>query len=85
MGAARYGDRPAIADERGPLSFAELDARSDAIARGLIETGVRAGDTVGVLCRNHRGFFEITGRAGQARGERAVPQYRVRRTAGGTP
>ena len=61
MGAARYGDRPALIDERGPVSFAELDARSDAIARGLIETGVHAGDTVGVLCRNHRYFFEITG------------------------
>jgi len=61
MGAARYGDRTAIADEQGSLSFTTLDARSDAIARGLIETGVRAGDTVGVLCRNDRGFFEITG------------------------
>src|SRR5207253_6314987 len=61
MGAARYGDRPALFDERGTLSFADLDARSNAIARGLIETGVRAGDTVAVLCRNHRYFFEITG------------------------
>jgi acyl-CoA synthetase (AMP-forming)/AMP-acid ligase II len=61
MGAARYGDRPALVDERGTISFAELDARSNAIARGLIETGVRVGDTVAVLCRNHRYFFEITG------------------------
>ncbi|HEY5172854.1 MAG TPA: AMP-binding protein [Acidimicrobiia bacterium] len=61
MGAARYGERPALVDERGPMSFAELDARSDAIARGLIETGVHTGDTVAVLCRNHRYFFEITG------------------------
>ncbi len=28
---------------------------------GLIEMDVRAGDTVAVLCRNHRYFFEITG------------------------
>jgi acyl-CoA synthetase (AMP-forming)/AMP-acid ligase II len=61
MGAARYGGQPALVDERGAMSFAELDARSDAIARGLIETGVRTGDTVAVLCRNHRYFFEITG------------------------
>jgi len=61
LGAARYGDRTALIDERGPVTFAELDARSDAVARGLIETGVHPGDTVGVLCRNHRGFFEITG------------------------
>ena len=61
IGAARYDERPALVDERGPMTFAELDARSDAIARGLIETGVRPGDTVGILCRNHRYFFEITG------------------------
>ncbi len=61
MGAARHGDLAALVDERGPLSFSGLDARADAIARGLIETGVRAGDTVAVLCRNHRYFFEITG------------------------
>jgi acyl-CoA synthetase (AMP-forming)/AMP-acid ligase II len=61
MGAARYGNRTALVDERGLMSFTELDARSDAIARGLIETGVHVGDTVAVLCRNHRGFFEITG------------------------
>ena len=61
MGAARYGGQPALIDERGAMSFAELDARSDATARGLIETGVRTGDTVAVLCRNHRYFFEITG------------------------
>ncbi len=60
-GAARFGDRTALVDERGPVSFADLDSRIDAIGRGLIETGVHAGDTVGVLCRNHRGFFEITG------------------------
>ena len=61
MGAARYGEQAALVDERGAVSFAELDARSDAIARGLIETGVHTGDTVAVLCRNHRYFVEITG------------------------
>ncbi len=61
IGAARYGDLPALVDERGSLTFTELDARASAIARGLIETGVRNGDTVGVLCRNHRYFFEISG------------------------
>jgi acyl-CoA synthetase (AMP-forming)/AMP-acid ligase II len=61
MGAARYGDDVALIDEHGPLSFRDLDARSDAIARGLIETGVHEGDTVAILCRNHRYLFEITG------------------------
>ena len=61
IGAARYGGRTAIIDERGPVTFTDLDARTDAVARGLIETGVHGGDTVAVLCRNHRYFFEITG------------------------
>ncbi|MDQ1461231.1 MAG: hypothetical protein QOI08_2715 [Actinomycetota bacterium] len=61
LGAERHGDRTALIDERGALTFVELDQRSDAIARGLIVRGVRAGDTVAVLCRNHRYIFEITG------------------------
>ena len=61
MGSARFGDAPALIDERGPVSFRDLDARAEAVARGLVETGVRAGDTVAILCRNHRHFFEITG------------------------
>jgi acyl-CoA synthetase (AMP-forming)/AMP-acid ligase II len=61
LGAARYGDRPALVDERGVVSFSELDARTDAVARGLVETGVRPGDSVAILCRNHRYFFEIVG------------------------
>ncbi|HEV7523743.1 MAG TPA: AMP-binding protein [Acidimicrobiia bacterium] len=61
IGAARYGDRAALVDEQGALSFSELDGRASAVARGLIETGVHAGDTVAVLCRNHRYFFEISG------------------------
>ncbi|MDQ1380456.1 MAG: hypothetical protein QOJ71_1175 [Actinomycetota bacterium] len=61
LGAERHGDRAALVDERGPLTFAELDQQSDAIARGLIASGVHPADTVAVLCRNHRYFFEITG------------------------
>jgi len=61
LAGARYGDRIAIADERGSESFAELDHRTEAIARGLIETGVHADDTVAVLCRNHRYILETAG------------------------
>ncbi len=59
--AARYDSRDALVDERGSLTFAELDRRADALARGLNAMGVVAGDTVGVLCRNHRYFFDTTG------------------------
>ncbi len=63
--ALRYGDRPGIVDELGALTFAELDARSDALACGLIDQGVGAADCVGILCRNHRGFLDITFAAGK--------------------
>jgi fatty-acyl-CoA synthase len=58
---ARYAERVAIVDERGTVTFAELDARTDALARGLAHSAIRNGDRVGVLCRNHRYIVEITG------------------------
>ncbi len=51
-------DRPALIDEIGPLTFAELDRRTNAIANGLAAMGVAEGDSIAVLCRNHRGFVE---------------------------
>jgi acyl-CoA synthetase (AMP-forming)/AMP-acid ligase II len=56
--AARYPDRPAIIDELGTLSFAELDRRSGALAGGLARHGVGPGQGVAIMCRNHRGFVE---------------------------
>ncbi|MBI2710748.1 MAG: AMP-binding protein, partial [Actinobacteria bacterium] len=64
--AAHYGERPAAVDERGTISFRELDARSDALARALAHVGLRAGDSVGVLCRNHRYLLEISGALSKA-------------------
>jgi acyl-CoA synthetase (AMP-forming)/AMP-acid ligase II len=58
--AVRYPGEAAIIDELGSLTFAELDRRSNAIARGLAGLGVRAGEAAGVMCRNHRGFVEAT-------------------------
>jgi fatty-acyl-CoA synthase len=60
VAAARHGDRPGVVDERGSLTFGELGARSDALAVGMRARGVGEGDTIGILCRNHRGFLDIT-------------------------
>jgi acyl-CoA synthetase (AMP-forming)/AMP-acid ligase II len=60
-GAARFGDRIGLFDDRGALTYEELDARTNAFAHGLASLGVRAGDVVGVLCRNHRYFLDATG------------------------
>ncbi|MGM1057931.1 AMP-binding protein [Saccharothrix sp. Mg75] len=57
-GAARHPDRPAVVDDLGALTFAEVDERTTRLAHGLRGLGVRAGSKVAVLCRNHRGFVE---------------------------
>lgn len=58
--AARYPDRLAISDERGALTFAEVEARTNALARGFAAAGIGEGDGVAIMCRNHRGFVEAT-------------------------
>jgi acyl-CoA synthetase (AMP-forming)/AMP-acid ligase II len=58
VAAVRFPDEPAIVDELGTLTFAEVDRRSDGIAFGLAGLGIAEGDCVAVLCRNHRGFVE---------------------------
>ncbi len=58
--AARYPDREALVDERGTLTFTEVDRRTNALARGLANAGVKEQDGVAIMCRNHRGFIEAT-------------------------
>jgi acyl-CoA synthetase (AMP-forming)/AMP-acid ligase II len=58
LSAVRRPHATALVDERGSLTWSELDARSDALAVGLAEQrGDREG-AIAVLCRNHRGFIE---------------------------
>ena len=56
--AHRFPGRPGLADERGTLTFGELDRRCNALANALLSRGIGPGDTVGILCRNHRGLLE---------------------------
>jgi fatty-acyl-CoA synthase len=60
VAAIKHGERTGLIDERGSLTFAQLDARSDALASGLRARGVLEGTGIGILCRNHRGFIDIT-------------------------
>ncbi|MBV9423852.1 MAG: AMP-binding protein [Solirubrobacterales bacterium] len=60
VAAIRHGERVGLVDERGALTFAQLNARSDAFACALRARGVREGTGVGILCRNHRGFLDAT-------------------------
>ncbi len=58
--SARTPARVAIEDDLGSLTFAEVEHRTNALARGLRAAGVGEGDGVAILCRNHRGFIEAT-------------------------
>ena len=65
VAAIRHGSSLGLIDELGSLTFHELNARSNALACALSARGVREGDCVGILCRNHRGFIDITFAAGK--------------------
>jgi len=60
LGAARAPDRAAVIDESGPLTYAEMEARANALAASLTMLGFTDTSRVGLLCRNHRGFVEAT-------------------------
>ncbi|WP_406675235.1 AMP-binding protein [Nonomuraea sp. N2-4H] len=62
VAAARWPDRPAVIDEEGEVTFAELDARAAALAAGLHRRfGVGPGTTVAVMWPNDRGFPAAAG------------------------
>jgi fatty-acyl-CoA synthase len=61
IAAIRYPDQPAVIDERGTITYRELDRRYSRIAAALhAEYGIGDSGKVAVLCRNHRGFLEAT-------------------------
>lgn len=57
VSALRFPARIAVVDERGAVTFGELEERSAAQATGLRPL-LAEGASVGILCRNHRGFVE---------------------------
>ncbi|PXX69137.1 fatty-acyl-CoA synthase [Nocardia tenerifensis] len=48
---------PGLADERGELTYGQIDKQSTAVARGLQAAGITEGTVVGVLARDHRGLI----------------------------
>ena len=57
LNARRNPDRAAVIDDDGELTFKELDDAANAVANGLLTLGVRGGDGVALLIRNHRWFL----------------------------
>jgi acyl-CoA synthetase (AMP-forming)/AMP-acid ligase II len=60
ISAIRHPDDIAIIDELGTLTFDEVHRRTNALAHALADAGVREGDGVAMMCRNHRGFIDAT-------------------------
>ena len=58
--AARAPHAVGVVDELGELTWGELHRRSNSLARALAERGVGEGDSVAVMCRNHRGFIDAS-------------------------
>jgi fatty-acyl-CoA synthase len=56
--AMREPHRVGLVDEKGSLTWGELHRRSNALARALAARGVGEGDSVAIMCRNHRGFVD---------------------------
>ncbi|GAB89908.1 acyl-CoA synthetase [Gordonia rhizosphera] len=65
-GAEEYPDAPALTDERGTLTFAEVDRQSNALANAMLASGVEPGSVIGVLARDHRGLILALSAAGRA-------------------
>ncbi|BCI50955.1 acyl-CoA synthetase [Mycolicibacterium litorale] len=56
--AQRCPDAPGLVDERGTLTWREIDQRSDALAAALQALPGGQPKVVGIMARNHRGFVE---------------------------
>ncbi|GFG87552.1 long-chain-fatty-acid--CoA ligase FadD2 [Mycolicibacter algericus] len=57
LNARRNPNGLAVIDDDGSITFKELDDAANAVANGLVAMGVRGGDGVAILARNHRWFL----------------------------
>ena len=57
LNARRNPDRTAVIDDAGEITFKELDDAAHAVANGLLAMGVKGGDGIAILARNHRWFL----------------------------
>jgi fatty-acyl-CoA synthase len=63
--AARDHRALGLVDELGPLTFQQLDLRSNALARALAAKGIGETSTIGLLARDHRGAVDTMIAAGK--------------------
>ena len=65
LAANRCPDATGLVDERGSLTWREIQDRADALAVGLGSIGDAVPTSVAILCRNHRGFVDAFLAAGR--------------------
>jgi fatty-acyl-CoA synthase len=58
LASRRAPNATGLIDERGALTWAEVDARADALAMAFVTRPEGPPATIALLCRNHRGFVE---------------------------
>lgn len=64
--AARRDQRAVgLVDELGPLTYQELDTRSNALARAFAANGLGSGSVIALLARDHRGAVDTMVAAGK--------------------
>ncbi len=64
VAAARWPDRTAMIDDDGALSYRELQAKTESLARELYSDGLGTSHAVGIMCRNGRNFAAAVFAAG---------------------
>jgi fatty-acyl-CoA synthase len=64
-------DAVALIDERGPLTYIDIDEQSNALVRAWQAEGITPGSVMGCMCRNHRGLV-LTMLAAAKNGTRLV-------------
>ncbi|ALA66429.1 AMP-binding protein [Corynebacterium lactis] len=57
LGAMRYPDRLALVDDEGELTYTQLLEHSQSLARAMMDRGMNAKSSFGVIARNGRGII----------------------------
>jgi acyl-CoA synthetase (AMP-forming)/AMP-acid ligase II len=65
LAAARRPEGVALVDERGAMTWGELEQHTDALAAALVPYVEDGAGRIGLLARNHRGFVESLVAAGK--------------------
>ncbi|HLW17837.1 MAG TPA: AMP-binding protein [Actinomycetota bacterium] len=76
--ARAHPDKPAIVAEDRRVTFAELDARTNRVARALRSSGIKPGDRIGCALKNRIEFFEVTFGAARAGAELVPISWRAK-------